>query len=313
MCGTDGGREGGLVISRDNADAGVDTILVPLDGSRLAKRALPVAAEFARRLGADLHLLTAVETEDDRIRAAAQLAAVRTRSLGTVQRSVVVSRDPAGAIHETLRRLGRAVACMATHGRGRSAALIGSVATEVVARGHDPLVLVGPASRHWLHPPRQRWGYRNWQEPFDGHGVIASVDGTPVSASLVPIALRWADWLKESFAVVTVAEERPEPVRPGPVRRDFGPDGDVDDYLEGLARPFREDGHKVDTLALYDPISPAEGLQRYLWAHPACLVVVASHSRSGITRVVFGSVAAAIVHLGMSPVLVVPRPDARPT
>jgi nucleotide-binding universal stress UspA family protein len=300
------------VISRDSAVTGVDTILVPLDRSRLARRALPVASELARRLGADLHLLTAVPTEDDRISGAAQLEAVRPRSV-RVHRSVVVSRDPAGAIHETLRRLGSAVACMASHGRGRSAALIGSVATDVVARGHDPLVLVGPVSRHWLQPPRQQWGYRNWEEPFDGHGVIASVDGTPASAALMPTALRWADWLKEPFVVVTVAEERPEPVRPGPVRRNFGPAGDVDDYLEGLARPFREEGHKVDTLALYDPISPAEGLQAYLWNHPACLVVVASHSRSGLTRVVFGSVAAAVVHLGMSPVLVVPRPDARRT
>src|SRR5579884_803353 len=245
-------RERGLVICRDSAVGGVDTILVPLDGSRFAKRAVPVASELARRLGADLHLLSAVPTEDDRISRTAQLEAVRPRRL-TVHRSVVVSRDPAGAIHETLRRLGRAVACMASHGRGGSAALVGSVATDVVARGHDPLVLVGPAGRHPLRPPEQRWGYRDWEEPFEGHGVIAGVDGTPASAALLPITLRWANLLKEPCTVLTVAEERPEPVRPGPVRRNFGPDGDVDAFLESLVRPLREDGHKVDTLAVYDP------------------------------------------------------------
>ncbi|MEW6475496.1 MAG: universal stress protein [Actinomycetota bacterium] len=285
----------------------MDTILVPLDGSRLAKRALPVASELARRLGAGLHLLSAVPTEDDRISRVAQLDAVRRRGL-TVHRSVVVSRDPAGVIHEKLRRLGRAVACMASHGRGRSAALVGSVATDVVARGHDPLVLVGPVGRYWLRPPERRWGYRDWEEPFDGHGVVASVDGTSASVGLVPTALRWANLLKEPFLVLTVAEERPEPVRPGPVRRSFGPAGDVDAYLEALVRPIRDDGHKVDTLAWYDPISPAKGLQAYLWDNPACLVVVASHARSGPTRVVFGSVAAAVVRYGRSPVLVVPQP-----
>jgi nucleotide-binding universal stress UspA family protein len=296
-----------VVIRRDGAVSGVDTILVPLDGSRYAKRALPVAFELARRLGARLHLLSAVPTEGDRPCRAAQLDGVRPRCLA-VQRSVVVSRDPAGAIHEALRRLAPAVACMASHGRGRSAALVGSVATEVVARGNDPLVLVGPASRYWLRPPERL--YPDWQEPFDGHGVIAAVDGTPASAALLPIALRWAEPLKEPAVVLTVAEDRPEPVRPGPVRRKFGPAGNVEAYLESLAQPFGDEGHKVDTLAVYDPISPAEGLQAYLWEHPACLVVVASHARSGLARVVFGSVAAAVVRYGMSPVLVVPRPES---
>jgi nucleotide-binding universal stress UspA family protein len=54
-----------------------------------------------------------------------------------------------------------------------------------------------------------------------------------------------------------------------------------------------------------------EGLQAYLWEHPACLVVVAFHARSGPSRVVFGKVTAAVVRSGMSPVLVVPRPEAR--
>jgi nucleotide-binding universal stress UspA family protein len=58
-------REGGVVIRRDGAVSGVDTILVPLDGSRFSKRALPVAFELARRLGAQLHLLSAVPTEDE--------------------------------------------------------------------------------------------------------------------------------------------------------------------------------------------------------------------------------------------------------
>jgi nucleotide-binding universal stress UspA family protein len=73
----------------------------------------------------------------------------------------------------------------------------------------------------------------------------------------------------------------------------------------------RRQGHKVDGLALYDPISPASGLELYLRDHPATLVVTASHARTGPTRIVFGSEAAAIVRRSPSPVLVVPRPDAR--
>ena len=276
----------------------VDVVLVPLDGSSFSGRAVPVAARLAGQLDAGILLFSAVPTEDDVPARQAELAAVVPPCLGPVRRSVVVSLDPAGAIHEQLRQLGRdrALACMASHGRDRSAALVGSVATEVVARGHDPLVIVGP------HP----------DEHPGGHGVMVAVDDTPASAALVPIGLGWAGLVDEPLTVTTVAEPVPPPLRPGhPARRRFGPDGDVEAFLEGLVAPVRQQGHKVEALPLYDPISPASGLELYLRDNPATMVVVASHARTGPTRIVFGSEAAAIVRRSPSPVLVVPRPDAR--
>jgi nucleotide-binding universal stress UspA family protein len=273
------------------------TILVPLDGSEFSARALPVAGRLARRLGADVHLLSAVASEDEVPERKAELAAIEVPG-PELHCSVVVSRDPAGAIHEALRRIPGAVACMASHGRGRSAALVGSVATEVVGRGHDPLVVVGP-----LVDDRPR-----------GRGVVAAVDDTPASAKLVPFALEWADTLDERALVITVAEPVPPPLRADkPVRRLFGPDGDVEAFLDNLVEPFRSQGHELVAVPWYDPVSPAEGLHTYLREHPAFLVAVSSHARVGLTRVVFGSTAAAIVHRSPSPVLVVPRPDARPT
>jgi hypothetical protein len=60
-----------------------------------------------------------------------------------VARSVVIADDVADEIHEAYHELGEPVVCMATRARGRSVAVVGSVATEFVARGH-PVVLVGP-------------------------------------------------------------------------------------------------------------------------------------------------------------------------
>lgn len=276
----------------------VEVILVPLDGSSFSERAVPVAARLAGKLDAELLLFSAVPDADDVAARQRELAAVAPPGPGPVRRSVVVSLDPAGAIHEALRRVGRerALACMASHGRSRSAALVGSVATEVVARGHDPLLIVGP------HP----------DEHPGGHGVMVAVDDTPASAALVPIGLGWAELLDEPLTVTTVAEPVPPPVRPDqPPRRRFGPDGDVEAFLEQLVEPARRQGHKVETLALYDPISPASGLELYLRDNPVTMVVVASHARTGPTRIVFGSEAAAIVRRSPSPVLMVPRPDAR--
>jgi nucleotide-binding universal stress UspA family protein len=268
----------------------VDTVLVPLDGSEFAERAIPVALRLAERFDAGVQLFSAVPSEDDvadRLRLLEKLDV----PLANVANTVVTSRDVAGAIHTELRRLGTAVACMASHGRGRSAALIGSVATEVVARGHDPLVLSGPEvdSRHM------------------GASVVACTDETPESRALVGVALRWSAWLQKRAIAITVGEPVPPPLTAGPPRRRFGPNEDLDLYLSWLVAPYRAKGAEIETRPVYDPISPADGVRSYVRDHPACLVVVGSRAHTGLRRAIFGSTAAAIVHCGHTPVLLVPR------
>lgn len=274
----------------------VGTVLVPLDGSDFSRRALPYSALLAARLGATVHLLSAVADEDEVAVREAKLAGIQARGC-VVQRTVVVDLDPAGAVHQALKQLGSAVVCMATHGRGRSAGLVGSVATEVVARGHDPLILVGPLVG---------------DGPL-GADVVTCVDETPASAALVPIGLGWARRLREALTVLTVAEPVPSPLDDRPERRRFGPDGDVDTFLEAMVAPVRSEAGDVPlrTMPVYDPISPASGVRSYVMDNPAFQVVVSSHARTGLSRIVLGSVAAAIVHHSTAPVLVVPRPDAR--
>jgi len=268
----------------------IETVLLPMDGSRLSLRAVPAALHLAGRLGAVVELLSAVKAEDEVPHRQAELEEIDLPGV-RVERSVVIDADVAAAIHRELRRLGRAVACMATHGRGRSAALVGSVATEVVARGHDPLVLVGS-------------GY---EADRRGRGVIAWVDDHPESAAVLPVAVLWGSRLAEPVMVGTVAEPVPEPVGGGPERRLFGPDGDVGAFLERLVEPLRARGHQLGTVPVFDPIRPAEGIRSYLHEHPAELSVVGTRARSGLSRIVFGSEAAHIVHACPDPVLVVPK------
>lgn len=154
---------------------------------------------------------------------------------------------------------------MASHGRGPSAALAGSVALDVVARGCDPVIVVGPA--------------------FDGH-----VAGQG-----------------QHLTVVAIAELVPEPLRKIPVRRRFGPDGDVDAYLSGIMGSFRHDGDDVDAGAVFEPISVAAGVRRYLRIRPASLVAVTS-PYGGFSRFVHGSATADIVFSSPVAVLVLPGP-----
>jgi nucleotide-binding universal stress UspA family protein len=219
-----------------------------------------------------------------------------------VERSVVVNIDAAGAVHEALRRLENAVICMASHGRGRSAALVGSVATDVVRRCHDPLIVVGPFvdDRRWARVAR---------------GIVACVDETasPGAAPEIDAAAQWTDLLAEPLTVITVAEPVPDPLRPVPVHRAFGPDGDVDAFLAAIVEPLRsgagerESERDLATAAVLDPISPVEGIVSYVDAHLPYLVVLGSRTRSGLARLVWGSVSAGVVHRSASPVVVVPR------
>lgn len=271
----------------------VDALLVPLDGSDFSRVAVPTAARLAARLEAEIQLLSAVESADEVGRREQELDRIHIPG-HVVSRSVVVDRDPSHAVHEALHKLGNAVACMATHGRTRSAALVGSVATDVVARGHDPLVLVSP----YMEQPRR------------SSGVVACVDDSPASAALVAVAVGWAELLSERCIVLTIAEDAPEPVTGGPIRRRFGPDGDAEAYLAALVEPFITAGHAVEAVVRYEPVNVWGGLYRYLTDHPAALVATNTRSRTGLRRLVFGSVAATIVRHSPSPVLVMPRREA---
>ena len=139
--------------------------------------------------------------------------------------------------------------------------------------------------------------------------MAACVDDSPAAVSLVAVAVRWAELLGEPCAVLTVPEDAPEPVTGRPVRRRFGPDGDAEEYLGALIEPFRADGHQVEPVVRYDPVSVWGGLYRYLNDHPAALVATNTRSWTGARRMVFGSVAATIVRHSPAPVLVAPRPD----
>jgi nucleotide-binding universal stress UspA family protein len=106
---------------------------------------------------------------------------------------------------------------------------------------------------------------------------------------------------------VTVAEDVQPPATDEPPQRRFGPDGDVERFLEELVQPARAAGRTVDTMALYNPIGVWQGLYRHLSAAPATLLVVNSRVRPPALRLAFGSVATTIVRHSPVPVLVVPR------
>lgn len=142
-------------------------ILVPLDGSRLAEKALPEAMKLGSVSEPTYLLLRVVQPrlstgspylphmveinrqdlEDRQAEATAYLEQVAERIAGEtgrpVEHFVVIDIDVARAILEVARDRGADVIVMASHGRtGFRRAVLGSVANEVLRDSHLPILLV---------------------------------------------------------------------------------------------------------------------------------------------------------------------------
>jgi nucleotide-binding universal stress UspA family protein len=140
------------------------TVIVPLDGSQLAERALKPALDLAEALGAGLRIVRVTDSPDywvvgeegaarepspgsEAARAARYLDAVADRyARPTVQIArYVTDGDPAEVIAALGAEPEAAAIGMATHGRsGLSRAMAGSVAAQLLASASLPVLLVHP-------------------------------------------------------------------------------------------------------------------------------------------------------------------------
>ena len=135
---------------------GRHTILVPLDGTELAERALPYAVAMARRYGSTLLLLEVADHQhpvddaesylrrwSERLAEGCGVAVARDVLVGAASRAIV---DEAAQRHVDL-------IVMATHARtGVDRMVRGSVADYVLHHAQVPVLLVPEASdRTWGH------------------------------------------------------------------------------------------------------------------------------------------------------------------
>jgi nucleotide-binding universal stress UspA family protein len=126
-------------------------VLVPLDGSALALRALDYMLALPHATHLEYSLLEVVKHDSERSAAEARLqaAAQRVRAAGAkaVEFNVVVTSHPAGAIVEAIREVFVEAIAMSSRGAGGIRRLVlGSVAEGVVRASEVPVLLLTPAS-----------------------------------------------------------------------------------------------------------------------------------------------------------------------
>ena len=139
--------------------------------------------------------------------------------------------------------------------------------------------------------------------------ILAPLDGSERAERAVPEACRLA---REEAAVIVLVRV----VRAAPSGDLLAYDAAVavaDDYLDRLAAQLRAQGLTVRTDVFVS--DPAEAIALAALVHGADVIVMSTHGRSGLGRVVLGSVAEAVLQEASVPVLLVRadrEPDVRP-
>lgn len=306
-----------------------DTLLVPLDGSPFAEHALPCALAIARHARAAVKLVSVVtplaeayveglyfDSADLRSQMTTQqeayLAAVAARLRARAELAVsaeVLHGEVAGSLNRLIDAGGIDLVVMATHGRGALGRFwLGSVADEMLRHVNVPLLLVRPGEGPADLVP----------EPPLGRAVVA-LDGTPEAEQILEPAVALAALMPEARVTLMRAIHSVFPVTHTPdvpearkeARHLLGQVQQIQDklraeaqaYLEGVAARLRGRGLEARAEVVVED-QPAAAILREAEAERAGLIAIATHARTGLSRLVLGSVADKVVRGSHVPVLV---------
>ncbi|WP_239372695.1 universal stress protein [Frankia sp. Cj5] len=254
-------------------------VLVPLDGSPAAARALDPAVLIARQLDCPLELVTVY----DPVRGewARDLDAVaETVDYDRVEVALVGSGWPGDVIVEMAADQPGTLVCMAAQHQDHVDRLIlGSVSTHVIRRGNHPLLLVGPGYQPALAPPRYR-------------RLLVCLDGSPHAAGALTAVETWARHTGMEIELVHVAAPTDDPSA-------------VDTTEQQLARTVEAlaAGNLAATHTLLTGTDPAERIAHLLTSRPGAIAVTTSHGRTGLAHLLLGGVTVDLLTRSPAPLL----------
>lgn len=307
------------------------TMLVPLDGSKLAEVVFTYARELAGRLNIDLvflHVSPSDETEllpmyRTYVEHCAQLVSQQSqeiqRKLGQNKKKVsargeVVTGYPAEEILRYAEENSVDLIMLASHGRsGIRRWILGSVTEKVLRASKVPVWLV-PAdiSEEVVYDQRSS---RTILTPLDGSELAESVlPHVKIVASLrgpqeiEVVLLRVCE--PETMSAVSYYLTPPSYPPATPLKwEDFLKEErvrcelEVRRYLTDVAQRLQKNGLHVRWEIVFG--KPAEEILNYTSKTPHNLIVMATHGRSGLSKWAYGSVADKVLHGISTPVLLV--------
>lgn len=272
----------------------MEKLLVPLDGSATAEAVLPHLKRLIRR-DMEVVLVRAVPVpvsrrtmpplrpDDKEPKAYLAQAKAVVEDFGCPVRALVVVGDPADAILEAATAEDASMILMATHGAtGLKRVLFGSVAEMVLRRAAVPVLVVHPFRVGGLLKP-----LKVSASPI--RRILVPVDGDSFAVAALPSVARFA----ERFDATVVLVHAMVPEKGAHLER-----------LREISDTIEKDGIPVDFR--FQEGDPVASILRIAEQEDVDLVVMATHGRRGLSRLLRGSVTEAVLRRSERPLLVVP-------
>jgi nucleotide-binding universal stress UspA family protein len=303
------------------------SILVPLDGSPFAEQAVPLASR-TQGTGSKLRLVlvhqppsptleptvaklfTSIELASRRsergylrgIQATLREAGTRLSSAVTLTGAV----GPGPALAQYVREMGIDLVVMATHGRGGiRRAWLGSVADYLIRNLEVPVLLVRP-----------REGQPAPDRPPGVGQILVPLDGSPLAEEALSAAAALARIWDTELTLLQVVHpvQLPENTAfplPSPYDEELTAmcRTQAQDYLDDVVERMQGQGLRATGVAIV-AWNPAAAILDVARPERVAVVVLATHGRGGLRRLVLGSVADKVVRGADTPVLI-HRPAGR--
>ena len=302
-------------------------ILTPLDGSPTSEQVIPFARSLAATLSLPMTLLHAVEPEvltiprvlnpslhleemvGHRVRRATSYLGPISEGLqkaGVSVDSEIPQGEPASAIVESAAREAGTLIAMSSHGRsGLARWWMGSITDKVLHLTDNPLLVIRAVDQPQRAPENR----------FES--VTVPVDGSELAEEILPHAIFLSRSMGLTIQLVQANPSRDEYYRsmsigPNEVSRatpsyeDYigAVDADSEAYLAEVKERLTQQGApSVETHLLHGPA--AESISDFAAATSNNLVAMTTHGRSGVGRLVLGSVAERVVRQSGDPVLLI--------
>jgi nucleotide-binding universal stress UspA family protein len=282
-------------------------VLVPLDGSELAERAIPHAKTIAKTKGSELILFTvsiaSVEQLDRPMKAYLELNAKELQSEGIKASIAIAYGNVADEIVGFADKNNIDLIIISTHGySGIKRWVLGSVARNVLYGTSVQVLLIKSKA-----PKAPR---------IDLKKILLPLDGSSFSETPIPFIAELTKGT-EAETVLTVVSE--PPLVPSYGDRPINPtwkkhknklwaetQQQASEYLRKVEARLKKQGMKVKSQVIPGELGKvAESIMQAAKEENVNLIAMTTHGRSGVSRWVYGGVANRIVEESLQPVLLV--------
>jgi len=259
-------------------------VIVPVDGSLRSWKVADAAAELASWWDCPVEVVSVVRFESAREQAQIEIEGRIAKSSwpdrGIPRVLAGIDESIGNYIADVANEHPGSLIVMSSTGHGRSAAMLGSTAEEIVRHTTTPVLLYGPVAK---------------TEAPSGASLIIAVDGSELSAQALGLAGAWTVGLDLIPWIVTVGEV--DAKLPPDVAESAGPHSLAIELEELIDRPVQYE--------ILHGGRPSTSLTDFAESMNAAALVETTHALQGFDRLLSGSVTMSTVRHSHIPVLVV--------